>query len=194
MNPIPKRILIPTGALVVLLLALNFWLQPNEALQQSPTSFGIMRDGYKAAFDLLSEMDFPVTRSYRRPNLIPPTQTVWFVAPSFLYADKPSAHDDAHEVIEWAMRGGTAVIFGESGSNWKVLGTRFETESNSARTLIEGGPLPRWIDVPELLSFTKQSAAQEKMHVRLTADGKPFVLEKDVGKNRGRLILIADAA
>ena len=54
MNSIPKRILIPSSALIVLLLALNLWLWPNQALQQSPTSFGIMRDGYKAAFDLLS--------------------------------------------------------------------------------------------------------------------------------------------
>ena len=71
MNSIPKRILISSGAVIFLLLVLNLWLWPNQALQQSPTSFGIMRDGYKAAFDLLSEMHFPVLRSYRRPKLLP---------------------------------------------------------------------------------------------------------------------------
>ena len=78
--------------MLLLLLGLNLWLWPNQALQNSPTSFGIMRDGYKAAFDLLSEMHFPVTRSYRRPNLAPTNQTVWFVAPSFLDPEKPSAY------------------------------------------------------------------------------------------------------
>ena len=34
MNSIPKRILISSGAVVSLLLALNLWLWPNQALQQ----------------------------------------------------------------------------------------------------------------------------------------------------------------
>ena len=82
MNAIPKRILVSSGAAVVLLLALNLWLWPNQALQQSSTSFGVMRNGYKAAFDLLSEMHLPVTRSYRRAKLMRADQTVWFVSPS----------------------------------------------------------------------------------------------------------------
>src|ERR1035441_10416662 len=77
MNSVSKRILVSSGAVLLLLLGLNIWLWPNQALQQSPTSFGVMRDGYKAAFDLLSEMHFPVTRSYRRPKLTPTDQTVW---------------------------------------------------------------------------------------------------------------------
>src|SRR5260221_13836921 len=90
MNPLPKRILLSSGALLfLLLLVTNLWLRPNQALQMSPTSFGIMRDGYQAAFDLLSEMHLPVTRSFHRPKLMPTNQTAWFVAPSFLIADKP---------------------------------------------------------------------------------------------------------
>ena len=195
MNSIPKRILISSGALIALLLALNLWLWPNQELQQSPTSFGIMRDGYKATFDLLSELNFPVTRSYRRPKLLASKQTVWFVAPSFLEADKPSAHDAAHEVIEWASRGGTAVIFGDAGANWEVLGLMRKTEPGTERPLIENdrGHVARWLDVPELLHFTApEKGAEDNSRVWLTADGKPLALEKVVGKNGGRVIAIAD--
>ncbi len=41
MNSIPKGILISSGAVLVLLLGLNLWLWPNQALQKSPTSFGV---------------------------------------------------------------------------------------------------------------------------------------------------------
>jgi hypothetical protein len=198
MNSIPKRILISAGALIALLLALNLWLSPNQELQQSASSFGIMRDGYKATFDLLIEMNFPVTRSYRRPKLLPPNQTVWFVSPSFLEADKPSAHDDAHEVIEWASRGGTAVIFGEPGVNWKLIGLLRKSEAGqveSDRELMEGdlARTPRWLVVPDLPHFSaSEKGADDNWRVRLTANGKPFAMEKDVGKNGGRVIAIAD--
>jgi hypothetical protein len=201
MNSVPKRILVSSGAVLLLLLGLNLWLWPNQALQQSPTSFGIMRDGYKAAFDLLSEMHFPVTRSFRRPKLMPTNQTVWFVSPSFLETDKPSAHDDAHEVVEWASRGGTAVIFGGAGSDWKALGLTREVEKGQekeGRSLIKGdlGSIPRWLDTPELLHFTalneKDAGAHVHERVLLTADGKPFALEMPVGQQGGHLIAIAD--
>lgn len=198
MNSLPKRILIPSVALVVLLLALNLWLWPNQALQQSATSFGIMRDGYQAAFDLLTETHFPVTRSYRRPKLMPTNETIWYVSPSFLDPEKPTADDDAHEVAAWAARGGTAVIFGESGSNWKVFGLLRKTEPGKERPLIQGevGPLPRWLDVPALLHFAplngKTIATDDHVRIILTADGKPFALEIKAGKNGGRVIAIAD--
>jgi hypothetical protein len=168
-----------------------------------------MRDGYKAAFDLLSEMHFPVTRSYRRPRLTPTGQILWFVAPSFLIADKPSAHEDAHEVVEWASRGGTALIFGDATSNWSVLGLTREIEQGEDRALIKGDlePLPRWLDLPAVLHFaaagdehdkhdqdkhTNVAAAHARERVRLTADGKPFALEVPVGRHSGRLIVVAD--
>jgi hypothetical protein len=198
MNTVPKRILISSGVAVALLLALNLWLWPNQALQQSATSFGVMRNGYKAAFDLLSEMHLPVTRSYRRAKQMPANQTVWFVSPSFLIADKPNAHDDAHEVVEWASRGGTAVIFGEDGSNWEVLGLTREAQKDEkkdeGRSLVQGSlGAPRWLDVPELLHFTpsKEKGATSP-RVALTVDGKPFALDLAVGKKGGHIIAIAD--
>ncbi len=206
MNSIPKRILISSGAVIFLLFVLNLWLWPNQALQKSPTSFGINRDGYQAAFDLLTEMHFPVLRSYRRPKLLPINQTVWFVSPSFLDEDKPSAHDQAHEAVEWASRGGTAVIFGDPASDWKVLGLTREVEkaekSAEDRTFIKGdiAPTPRWLDIADLLHFTEaeskspdpKAGGNSHERVRMTADGKPFALEVAVGKHGGRIIAIAD--
>ena len=125
---------------------------------------------------------------------------MWFVAPSFLDADKPSAHDDAHEVVEWASRGGTAVIFGEPGSNWKVLGLM--REASRARTMrdgrfIKGDLRPRRDGSMCRTCFTSPHRGKRRgrlIHerVRLTADGKPFALEMVVGKNGGRIIAIAD--
>ncbi len=210
MNSVPKRVLLSFGAALLLLLGLNLWLWPNQALQNSPTSFGIMRDGYQAAFDLLNELHFPVKRSYRRPKLMPTDETVWFVAPSFLDADRPHAHDDAHEVAEWATRGGTAVIFGAPGSDWKMLGLTRQTERSEhteknekdpdedvPRTLIKGeiAPVPRWLDTPDLLHFAatdKQASAHPHERVLLTANGKPFAVEVAAGTRKGRIIAIAD--
>ena len=158
MNSVPKRLLISSGVGLLLLLGINLWLWPNQGLQLSPTSFGIMRYGYKAAFDLLTEMHLPVTRSYRRPNLTPTSQTVWYVSPSFLEADKPSAKEAADEVMEWATRGGTAMIFGDSSSDWTPIGLDREVEKiqdkddkDEARVLIKGDllPQPRWLETPQ---------------------------------------------
>ena len=205
MNAVSKRILISSAALLLLLVGLNLWLWPNQSLQRSATSFGIMRDGYKAAFDLLTEMHFPVTRSYRRPKVVPTSQTIWFIAPSFLDVSRTSAHEAAAEVLDWVARGGTAVVFGEPDSDWEELGLSREiedrTDKDTDRTLIEGdiSPKPRWLDTPELVHFSganeKATAAHSPERVVLAADGKPFALEVTPkgGKSGGRLIAIAGA-
>ncbi len=209
MNSIPKRLLISSSAVLVLLLGLNLWLWPNQGLQRSATSLGIMRDGYKAAFDLLSELHFPVTRSYRRPTQAPTNETIWLIAPSFLEVDKPSAHEQAHEVVEWASRGGTAVIFGDAASDWEILGLTREAEENKSdenksngddevRFFITGDPLPRprWLETPNLIHFTDRADKKANPHsnerVLMAANGKPFALQMTVGKHGGRIIAIAD--
>ncbi len=206
MNSIPKRLLISSSAVLVLLLGLNLWLWPNQGLQRSATSFGIMRDGYKAAFDLLSELHFRVARSYRRPTLAPTNETIWLIAPSFLEVDKPNAHDRAHEVVEWASRGGTAVIFGDAASDWNIIGLTREVEENKTkdddksddRFLIKGEVLrqPRWLETPNLVHFAdakeKKSDPHSNERVLMTANGKPFALQMTVGKHGGRIIAIAD--
>ncbi len=205
MNSIPKRLLISSSAVLVLLLGLNLWLWPNQGLQRSATSFGIMRDGYKASFDLLSELHFPVTRSYRRPTLAPTNEAIWLIAPSFLEVDKPTAHDQAHEVVEWASRGGTAIIFGDAASDWDVIGLTREVEENKPkddndedRFLIKGDvlPQPRWLETPDLVHFTDPKEKKVDPHsnerVLMTASGKPFALQMMVGRRGGRIIAIAD--
>jgi len=198
MTAIPKRILFSVAALVALLLMLNLWLWPNQQLQQSPTSFGVMRDGYKAAFDLLTEMHLPVARSFRRPKLLAAHQTVWFVSPSFLIPEKAGAEDDAREVTEWVARGGIAVVFGDSYSNWQALGLKRKVENSEheegERVLIKDDiGAPRWLDLPRLLHFG-DSTDKNASRVIMTVDGKAFALEMDLGKNGGRLIAIADSA
>ena len=199
MTALPKRTLISAAVLAMLLLALNLWLWPNPSLQQSATTFGIKRNGFKATFDLLSEMNLPVARAYRRVGAAPANQTVWFIAPSFIDAGNPNAHNDAHDVIEWASRGGSAVVFGEDGVNWEPLGLKREEEQNDdtdkQRFLIQSdlGTPGRWLDVPELFHF---AASKEKEpnppRVLLSVDGKPFALELKEGKNGGRIIAVAD--
>lgn len=199
MNSIPKRILISSGAAILALLALNLWIGWNKALDQSPTSFGVMRDGYKAAYDLLTELHYPVTRSFRRAKLLPSGQTLWFVVPSFLGEDKPTATEDAGEILDWVSRGGSAVIFGDAGADWGTLGlTRGTEKGEQERTLIQGdlARAPRWLMTPNLLHFSdlskKDAASRSEEHVRLTAGGKPFAIE--ISRGKGHLVAIADSS
>ena len=198
MTAIPKRILFSIAALAMSLLALNLWLWPNQQLEQSPTSFGVMRDGYKAAFDLLAEMKLPVARSFRRPNLLTAHQTVWFVSPSFLIPEKPNVAEDARELTNWVERGGTAVVFGNDGSDWSAIGIKREVEQGAhqdgERVLVKRDVgVGRWLDLPHLAHFAA-STEKNAPRVRWTADEKPFALELDLGTNGGRLIAIADSS
>ncbi len=58
-------------------------------------------------------------------------------------------------MVQWASRGGTAVIFGDPASNWKVLGLTREVEkaedkgdSDEDRILIRSdiAAMPRWLE------------------------------------------------
>ena len=202
MNRIPKGAIVSTVSLLVLLIGLNLWLWPDTRLQQSATSFGIMRNGYKAVFDLLSELKFPVTRSYRRPSLLDENQTMWFVAPSFLQDERPTAGSISGEVVNWAARGGTAVLFGSDDSDWAMFGIHREVEkekgdADESRILMQGNlaPRPRWLAIAELNHFAaaeNQDQQQSHERVAVTANGKAFAIEIPVGKKGGRIIAVAD--
>jgi hypothetical protein len=193
MNAISKRGLLSIGAVLILLLCVNLWLTPNNELRRSPTSFGVLPTGYKAAYDLLSELHFPIARSFLRPNQLPAHRTVWFVAPSFLNPAQPGAGDDARELLKWIRSGGTAVVFGERESEWKRLEISPEaSEPDEGRAEVEMvhgdfASVARMLYIPELLYF---AATPKDARVRLSFDGVPFALEKPIGK--GRLIAIAD--
>ena len=80
-----------SGVLLVALLSVGgLWLLPGQDPRRALTSFGKGRQGYAAAHALLTELGYPVRRSYARTSELPTTATVWFVRPFFL---EPRAAD-----------------------------------------------------------------------------------------------------
>ena len=70
-------------AVLLVLLGINLWLWPNTDLQLSTTSFGVGGEGYKAAYDLLSELGLPVSRSYAALSQVPEEPAVVVGFPVF---------------------------------------------------------------------------------------------------------------
>src|SRR5712692_8102328 len=96
MNTLPRSGLISAGVVLVILTGVNLWMRPDFELQLSPTSFGVGPAGYKAAFDLASELGAPVMRSYVSPKHQPLNRQIWMVSPSLLDADSAGGDIDAH--------------------------------------------------------------------------------------------------
>ena len=193
MNSLPPRSIASLVAALVLLLGLSLWMAPRLALKSSATSFGVERQGYKAAYDLLLELGVPVRRSYVAPSATPPTGSLWFVSPSFLDPGQREDTAAAGTVLRWIRAGGTAVVFGGPQSEWKRLGiTRGISVSNGGQQ-IKGdfAPLARQLDVLDLVHFA--SGHDHLARVRLTCltcGGAPFALELRLGA--GRLVAVAD--
>lgn len=194
-----RTAIVASVTLLALLLAVDLWLAPNLALDRSPTSFGVASAGYKAAFELLSELGFAPDRSY-----LPPGASVehtlskrarWFVSPGFLAPDKTDGAAEASDVLRWIRAGGIAVVFGAPDSDWTRLGLNRETSAGGAASVISG-PIARSarkLPLAGLLRFKPAAkAGDEHARVLLTADGAPFALELNPGS--GRLIAIADNA
>jgi hypothetical protein len=189
MNTLPRRGLISAGVVLVILTGVNLWVRPDFELQLSPTSFGVGPDGYKAAFDLASELGVPVMRSYVSPKQQPLNRQIWMVSPSLLGTDSTGGDTDARELLDWVRSGGTAVILGGTGSHWKRLEINAGTVAGTEHTLISGdfAPVVRRLSVSGLLHF---EGTGKDARVRLRADNTPFAFERKLGK--GRLIAIAD--
>jgi len=195
--------IIASVAALALLLAVDLWLAPNLALQQSATSFGVTAAGYKAAFDLLSGLGFAPERSYLSPALAPaaradsraPHRARWFIGPGFLAPDKRGADAEAADLLRWIRAGGIAVVFGHSDSVWPRLGLDRETTAGGDTSAISG-PIARGareLPIPGLLHFKAAAkATDDHARVLLSAAGAPFALELNVGS--GRMIAVADAA
>lgn len=192
-----RTAIVASVTLLALLLAVDLWLAPNLALDRSPTSFGVASAGYKAAFELLSELGFAPDRSY-----LPPGASVehklakrarWFVSPGFLAPDKTDGAAEASDVLRWIRAGGIAVVFGAPDSDWTRLGLNRETSAGGAASVISGPTArsARKLPLAGLLRFKPAAkAGDEHARVLLTADGAPFALELKPGS--GRLIAIAD--
>ncbi len=165
-------------AALVVLLAINLWLWPNPTFERSTTSFGVGSKGYKAAYDLLSELDLPVSRSYVRISEVPKTQILWMVLPSFLIPAQADVDTDVNQlnVLKWVRSGGTAVVFGGPGADWKKLGIAGGTQPGGQSSQITGDFLRvgRTIDIAGLLHF---STGGIHARVVLRSGGAPFALE-----------------
>jgi hypothetical protein len=182
---------VAVGAVLVVLLGINLWLWPNWDLEHSATSFGVAREGYKAAYDLLSELGLPVSRSYLPVSRVARNRPLWLVSPSFLdSAQKGPDHDqDARELLKWIGSGGTAVVFGEPESEWKTLGITAKTSEGGQTSVITGdfAPVARELRVAGLRYF---SGGVDRARVALRSAQGPFAVEMPVGA--GRLVAVAD--
>ena len=194
MNSLSRQSLVSLVAAVLLLLGLNLWMAPKVALRESPTSLGVERQGYKAAYDLLLELGVPVRRSYVQPDAIPATGPLWLVSPFFLNADLRDDDAAGSDLLRWVRKGGTAVVFGDSESDWKRLDLKRGISASGSANLVKGdfAPRSRKLDVPELVHFAAPGykTAYDEARVRLTCDGAPFALEMPLGA--GRLVAVAD--
>ena len=186
-----RRYPVVVVAALLLLLGINLWLWPNAELQLSTTSFGVGAEGYKAAYDLLSELGLPVIRSYVVVSQVPRSRPLWLVSPSFLDPGQTDSDvdPDADALLKWVASGGTAVVFGEPGSAWKKLGINRSISEAGPTSLIAGDlvAIPREVTVPGLLHFSRGS---DKARLRLGSAQAPFALERAMGA--GRLIAVAD--
>jgi hypothetical protein len=185
----PRRVVVSVIAALLLIFMLNLWLAPGASLKQSETSFGTGPGGYKAAYDLLTELGLNVSRSHLPPRDIIRTRTMWYVLPSFLEPFKNRGSEEAREVLEWIRAGGTAVIFGEVDSDWTRLGIDSGTSVGAESSTISGSIArePQLIGIAGLLSF---KSAPKGASAVLASGKNPFAFEMKLGA--GRLVAVAD--
>jgi hypothetical protein len=92
-----------------ILLVIVGMLLPDGSERLTPTSFGTYPHGYRAVFELLRELGFPVRRGFDPPDRIAEGSSVWWIAPDALCVGE-------EETAPWQLtgfleRGGTAVVF-----------------------------------------------------------------------------------
>ena len=194
MTRLPKRTLFSIAALALLLFCVNLRVERDSSLDYSGTSFGLAGNGYKAAYDLLTELHFRVTRSYARSWRVPHNRVLWFVVPDFLSPLEQgplegSAKIDSSDLMDWIRAGGTAVIMGDPTSKWDRLDVEESVSKGGDTSAIQGdfAPVARKIPISGLVHFDKAAA---NSRVRLTSGGKPFAVDLKIGS--GRLIAVAD--
>jgi hypothetical protein len=185
------RIVVSVISALLLIFALNLWLAPAASLKQSETSFGVGPYGYKASYDLLTELGFNVARSHLPPRDAARSRTIWYVLPDFLEPFKNQGKAEANEVMNWIRAGGTAVILGGVESDWTRLGIDNGTSVGAKSSTISGtiARAHRKIPIAGLLSF--KSAPMDASAI-LTSGKQPFTFVMTIGA--GRLIAVADGS
>ena len=185
------KTLVPVAVVLMLLFALNLYLERNRGMEYSVTSFGVGQDGYKAAYDLLRELHFPVGRAYFRSDRTPRDRTLWFVLPDFLFSDDRMAKADAADLMKWIRAGGTAVVIGDSGSDWGELGLEAtEAAGNDQGSQVEGSIARSTRDIP-IVYINYFDKVDPHAKILLSADRDPVAFE--LKKGTGRLIAVSDA-
>jgi len=119
------------------LLVLVGMLYPDaKRPEQSLTTFGTGPWGYRAVFDLLNELGFPVARTHEPPEKLAPDATVWWIEPAGLC--RAAVPGGGWRGEPWVRAGGTAVLFLAPGAG----------EDGNCE-LLEGVALPRRVaDAP----------------------------------------------
>jgi len=191
------------------LLVLVGMLYPDaKRPEQSLTTFGTGPWGYRAVFDLLTELGFPVARTHELPEKLGPDATVWWIEPAGLCGAAVPGGGWRGE--PWVRAGGTAVLFlapgaGEDGGCELLEGVALPRRGADAFAgagphdgwgqrpptahEVTGDALPRarTIEGPSLLTF----AAAGDWKVRAAWAERPLVLERPLGA--GRIVAVADA-
>jgi uncharacterized protein DUF4350 len=188
------------GAFVVLLILGSF--ATEDTRPDSPTTFGTVPGGYRALFDLLTELGFPVTRAYDVPDAGTPAATRWWVDARKLCAPEAEPWTGA----DWVRDGGgTAVVFlpwapreakcrltddvvipdrVPAGEVWRLDVGGAEGPVQTLHVTLD---VTRTLETPTLLAFGSPGDWVRRAGV----DRWPFVLERRLG--RGTLVLVADA-
>ncbi len=173
------------------LVAIGLAMQPG-ARETSRTSFGRVPEGFGALYDWLLALGLPAARSYRPPEDLPASQTVWWL--------EPHVDCDGAALLRWIEGGGTAVIVpaaGDAESACVLPGVAIPERTHgeggddaAADTLVTGelAAAPRSLGCGPLSAFDE--ATDWKPVARL--GDRPFVMERSLGV--GRLVLVADVA
>ena len=145
-------------AAAVLLMIVGVLL-PDGSERMTPTSFGTYPHGYRAVFELLMELGFPVRRSFDPPDRIAAGSSVWWIAPGGLcVGEEETAPWQLDEFLE---KGGTAVVYMaeqqrpvrrkvalkiiKPGMDTKAVVARFEAE-RQALALMDHANIARVLD------------------------------------------------
>jgi len=189
-------------AFAVLLLIGSF--RNEDQRKTTPSTFGTQPLGYRALFDLLTELGYPVERSYDPPDRLSTGRTVWWVEPSGVCRPDEAGppRGDVWPALRWVEGGGRAVVFLPRpwrNASCPLLDTVWLPArppgpglcaSGRKEDTVVTGDVPRRRRVLERGLFTFADAGDWIVRARL--GGRPFVLERPLGL--GQLVVVADAA
>jgi Domain of unknown function (DUF4350) len=185
------RIAIVVGA--VLLALAQFFIPEEDPRLADPTTYGTGPMGYRAAYDLVSELGYPIRRHEAPIADLATGGTAWWIAPSGVCAGRSS--ETAWGGGGWVLGGGTAVVWlPESGST--------TSDCALADLAVPARSLTRRSEAVEAADPDTPSRDPGVSGMALFADvpgwsvivqqhGRPLVIEHPLGA--GRVVLVADA-